>query len=80
MYTIYPSTQRRRRFFSITAFGGAFHIQVTKSFKNKKKNRKKGNKYTVDEYNNKWPGVITGVILCRTFLRRDKCFSMDYVL
>lgn len=45
-----------------------------------KKKRKKGNKYTVDEYNNKWPGVITGVILCRTFLRRDKCFSMDYVL
>ena len=40
MYTIYPSTQRRRRFFSITAFGGAFHIQVTKSFKNKKKKQK----------------------------------------
>ena len=39
--------------------------------------KKKWNKYTVDEYNNKWAGVITGVILCRTFLRRDKCFSMD---
>ena len=38
---IYPSTERRRRFFSITAFG-AFHIQVTKSTKNKKEKKRKG--------------------------------------